>query len=67
MFPWGNYSLSFGAFFIAIFVSYVWKTSSALQEIAQGTERFKIAVLWVIAIKFIAPIVILLILLSSIF
>jgi NSS family neurotransmitter:Na+ symporter len=64
---WGNYSLSFGAFFIAIFVSYVWKTSSALQEIAQGTGRFRIAILWVIAIKFIAPVVILLILLSSIF
>ncbi|MCU0285712.1 MAG: sodium-dependent transporter [Acidobacteria bacterium] len=63
---WGNFSLSIGAFFIAIFVGHVWKTANALQEINQGTTRFKSAKIWAIWIKYISPVIIVMILLSKI-
>ncbi len=65
-FLWGNLSLSIGAFFIAIFVGYVWKASKALIEISHGTEKFRFASFWMISIKFISPVIILLIFLSFI-
>ena len=64
---WGNYSLSIGALFIAIFVGYGWKTSNALKEIAQGAERFKAASLWAFVIRFVAPALILAIFIGSFF
>jgi len=63
---WGNLSLSIGAFFVAIFVGYIWKTSNALLEISKGTEKFKLAFFWMISIKFVSPVLILLILLGII-
>jgi len=65
-FLWGNLSLSIGAFFIAIFVGYVWKASKALLEITRGSERFRFASFWMISIKFISPVIIILIFLSFI-
>ncbi len=59
---WGNLSLSIGAFFIAIFVGHVWKSSNALEEIKSGCERFSFSAVWTFSIKFIAPVLILLIL-----
>jgi neurotransmitter:Na+ symporter, NSS family len=69
---WGNLSLSIGAFFIAIFVGYVWKASNALQEIVLGSKKIgskkmidsNYAVLWTIAVKFLCPLLIILILLG---
>lgn len=63
---WGTLSLSVGAFFIALFVGHSWKTSNALKEINQGADRFPLAGAWGIALKFVAPILILVILLGSI-
>ncbi len=63
---WSELALSIGAFFIAIFVGYVWKSSNALKEIAQGTEKFKFAAFWSISVKFLCPLLIILILLGYI-
>ena len=61
---WGSLALSIGALFIALFVGHVWKTTNALKEIGQGTKKFHAASAWAVTIKFIAPILILLILLG---
>ena len=63
---WGNLSLSIGALFIALFVGWVWKSGNALLEITRGSERFRLAFFWVIAIRYVAPALILVILLSKI-
>jgi len=62
---WGSYSLSIGAFFIALFVGYVWKTSNALNEIRTGTRRFPLGGLWAFSVRFMAPVLILAILVIS--
>jgi len=59
---WGNLSLSLGAFFIAIFVGHIWKSSNAFNEIKSGCEKFTVYGVWSFAIKYIAPVLILLIL-----
>jgi len=69
---WGNLSLSIGAFFIAIFVGYVWKASNALKEITHEQKKFakiklidsNYAVLWTTAVKYLCPLLIVLILLG---
>ncbi len=58
-FVWGTMALSVGALFIALFVGYVWKSSSALQEIARGKGRFKYAGVWSFSVKFLCPLLIL--------
>jgi len=63
---WGNLVLSIGALFIAVFVGWVWKSSKALMEISRGGGRFRLALFWVIAIRYVAPALILVILLSKI-
>jgi len=62
---WGSITLSIGALLIALFVGWAWKPGNALKEIASGNDGFKMAKLWVFAIKYVAPILILLILLSN--
>jgi NSS family neurotransmitter:Na+ symporter len=64
---WGNVALSIGAFFIAVFVAHVWKTASALEEITAGGVRFRLAKLWVLSIKYICPLLILVVLVSQFF
>jgi len=63
---WGSIALSIGAFFIATFIGYAWKTNGAIRELKQGAENFKLGAVWAVAIKYVAPILILLILISSI-
>jgi SNF family Na+-dependent transporter len=60
-------ALSVGAFFIAVFVAYVWKTANALNEITAGGARFRLARLWVVAIKYVCPLLILVVLASQFF
>jgi len=55
---WGNISLTIGAFFIVIFVGYVWKTSNAINEINQETGKFRFAALWALVLKYITPVLI---------
>jgi NSS family neurotransmitter:Na+ symporter len=61
---WGSLALAIGALFIALFVGYVWKTSNALKEITAEGTKFKLASLWIIALKYISPVLILLILIG---
>jgi len=67
LFIWGTLSLSIGAFFIALFVGHVWKTSNAIKEMKEGVSNVAIEVPWTILVKYVAPVVILLILISLIF
>jgi NSS family neurotransmitter:Na+ symporter len=59
---WSELALSIGALFTAIFVGYVWKTSSALKEINQGTKKYRFAFIWRISVKFLSPLLIIAIL-----
>jgi len=64
---WGNLGLSLGALLTAIYVAYIWKTPSALDEINACENRFKLTWFWVLAIKYICPFFIFIILLSLVF
>jgi NSS family neurotransmitter:Na+ symporter len=57
----GNYSLTFGAMLIALFVAYKWGVKSVMQEIEQQGVRFHFKDFWSILIRFICPVAILLI------
>jgi NSS family neurotransmitter:Na+ symporter len=59
-FVWGTMALSVGALFICIFVGFVWKSANALQEIGQGTKKFKYAWIWSFSVKYLCPLLILL-------
>lgn len=54
----GNYSLSIGAFFIAIFVGYKWGAQAAVREIQEAGNRFYYRRLWTFLIRFVCPIAI---------
>ena len=64
---WGNVALSIGAFFIAVFVAHVWRTANALEEITAGGVRFRLARAWVLAIKYVCPLLILVVLAGQFF
>lgn len=64
---WGNVALSAGAFFIAVFVAHVWKTANALEEITANGVRFRLAGFWVLCIKYVCPLLILVVLISQFF
>ncbi|MGD8535196.1 MAG: sodium-dependent transporter [Candidatus Aminicenantes bacterium] len=61
-FVFQNIALPVGAFFICIFVGYVWRAKKALKEIASGNPRFKLRPIWVFSLKFLTPVAILFIL-----
>ena len=61
-FVFQNIALPVGAFFICIFVGYIWRVKKALKEIASGNPRFKLRPIWIFSLKFITPIAILFIL-----
>ena len=58
----GNIVLAVGALAICLFISYVWKVKNALKEIAFGNDRFRLKPLWVFSVKYLAPVVIIIIL-----
>jgi NSS family neurotransmitter:Na+ symporter len=64
---WGNVALSAGAFFIAVFVAHVWKTANALEEITANGVTFRLARFWVLSIKYVCPLLILVVLISQFF
>jgi NSS family neurotransmitter:Na+ symporter len=64
---WGNVALSVGAFFIAVFVAHVWNTANALKEITANGVRFRLAKFWVLALKYVCPLLILVVLVSQFF
>ncbi len=64
-FLWGNLSLALGAFFLSIFVGWVWGAKHAAKELSLGNKSFaKWAPLWGFLIRFVAPITIFIILLN---
>ena len=64
-FIWGDFSLAFGAFFLSIFVGWVWGGSKAADEIEKGSPGFaKTRTVWIFMIRYFIPIVIFLILLN---
>jgi len=61
-FIFGSLGLTIGALFISLFLAYAWGVKNAIKEISSGNPRFKLKSLWIFSIKFLAPIVILIIL-----
>ncbi len=66
-FIFGSIALAAGALLIALFTGYVWKVKNAAQEIRCGAPRFRLEKFWSLAIRFLAPAVILIILVSQFF
>jgi len=58
----GNIVLALGGLIICLFVGYVWKSKNALKEISFGNTLFRLKSLWVFNTKFLAPVVIIIIL-----
>jgi NSS family neurotransmitter:Na+ symporter len=61
----GDISLSIGAFFIAIFVAWIWGARKAVGEIESERNLFQIRHLWGFLIKFVAPTTILIVFLFT--
>ena len=58
----GNYSLSIGSLFIALFAGYKWGVKAVNHEIEQEGNVFKLKMIWAFLIRFICPIAIVIIL-----
>jgi SNF family Na+-dependent transporter len=63
---WGSFALTIGGLFISIFVGWIWKPQNALKEITADGKVFKLAKIWAFLIKYIIPVVIIIILVSII-
>ena len=61
-FIFGNISLAFGALLISIFLGYVWGVKKGLKEIELGNAHFRMRPVWIFSIKFLSPVVIIVIL-----
>jgi NSS family neurotransmitter:Na+ symporter len=58
----GNIMLALGGVLICLFLAYSWKVRNSLKEISIGNKRFKLKSLWTFNIKYLAPVVVTLIL-----
>lgn len=56
--PFTDFSLVIGGMGISLFVGWKWGVKRALVEIRRGTPDFKFSKIWIIAIRFIAPVAI---------
>lgn len=64
-FLFGDVSLTVGAFFLSIFVGWVWGARHAAEEISEGSRSFsKIKGLWIFMMKYFIPIVLFLFILN---
>lgn len=50
-----EYGLPIGAFFISIFVGFVWNKKESLKELTMGAENFRLGEIWIFILRFIAP------------
>ncbi len=74
-FIWGNLWLSIGALSMAIFMGFIWKTDNVVKEIEKGfpvfTKKFagqySLADAWKFLIKYVIPVMILIILVNGLF
>ncbi len=55
----GNYALTIGAFFIALFVGWRWGIHHAAKEVEEGNPAFVYRKLWSVSLRFLAPLCIL--------
>ncbi len=62
----GNIMLALGGVLISLFLAYSWKVRNSLKEISIGSKRFKLKSLWTFNIKYLAPIVVTLIIIFTI-
>jgi len=62
----GDISLSIGAFFIAVFVAWIWGVAKASREIESEGNSFAVKEVWNFLIRFVAPITILIVFLYTI-
>lgn len=61
-----NILMPVGGFLMAIFIGYIWGVDEAIAEIKKSPGvKFKLEKLWVILIKYVAPIAVFIVLLSS--
>lgn len=61
-----NVSLPIGGILACIFIGWVWKTDRAVKEVTnQGTVRFKAAPVWAALVKFVLPVLIAAIFITS--
>lgn len=58
----GNISLAFGALLICIFLGWVWGVKKAVQEVHSGNSLFRLRPFWVFSIKYLSPLIIIIIL-----
>jgi NSS family neurotransmitter:Na+ symporter len=58
----GVISLAVGALLICLFLGWAWGTRSAVKEVLSGKSKFMIQKFWVFSVKFLSPIVIIIIL-----
>lgn len=63
----GNITLALGALLVCVFTAYVWKVQNALKEISHGNPHFRLARVWVFCVRYLAPVVISIILITIIF
>ena len=55
----GNYALTIGSFFIALFVGWKWGIKNAVKEVEDGNPVFGYRKMWSFTLRFLAPICIL--------
>jgi NSS family neurotransmitter:Na+ symporter len=58
----GNYCLTIGSLFIALFVGYRWGVEKALAEIERGGGRFAFRAVWAALIRYVCPVAVIVIL-----
>jgi len=63
---WNNFALPIGGLLTSIFVGWVWGVDKALEELTSEGARFPLAKLWSWSIRYVAPVAIVVILLTGI-
>jgi len=53
---WGNYSLSFGALGLCLFVGWKWGVPAALQSLQEGGHSLPAPALWSLLVRFVCPV-----------
>ena len=62
----GDISLSIGAFFVAVFIGWIWGSRNAVSEVESEGNSFRIKRLWGFLIRYVAPITILIVFVYSV-
>ena len=63
---WNNFALPVGGLGISIFVGWVWGVDKAIEELLHDHAWFPFPKVWGFAIRYVAPVAILIILLSGV-